>query len=178
MGSRVSILLCLGSLSMVSCAQRLNDRLTLGGRLVSPSLDQNRTTSFEARSPELFAESVPARSGWRPTQFLVPLDGVVHGHRFLLSPPLRSNAPARTYGRFPSSCDALDPQAHSWSDDLFETGRELGRTLIGGVYAAGYLTWKGELHRPRVSPSPYKRTQQDEWSSGQPAQPSPERDNE
>ncbi|MAO21725.1 MAG: hypothetical protein CMJ35_10950 [Phycisphaerae bacterium] len=178
MGLRVSILLCLGSLAMVGCAQRLNDRLTLGGQFVSPSLDLRRAQGIEPRPPALFSEPVRERSGWRPTPFVVQLDGVVHGHRLALTPPLRANAPAREYGRYPSPSDVLDPQRRSWSSDLFETGRELGRSLIGGVYAVGYLTWTGQLHRPTASPMAYKRTRQDEWSSGQPAQPTPEPEDE
>ena len=178
MGLRVSISILVMSLYLSGCTQPLNDRLTIGGRFVSPSLNTAISGQTQSTAPVLFSETVPERSGWRSTTFVVPFDGVVHGQTLVLLPPLRPDAPARAYGRFPTRIDALDPQRRGWAGDFFESGRELGRSLVGTLYAVGYLVWNGELERPALSPTPYKRTRQDEWSSGQPARSASEQDDE
>ncbi|CAN0572990.1 unnamed protein product [Laminaria digitata] len=49
------------------------------------------------------------------------------------------------------------------------TGTEIGRSVIGTPFAIGYLTWHGHLDTASVSPTPFKRTQQNDWSTGAPA---------
>lgn len=86
----------------------------------------------------------------------------------VLMPPLSTKMSAREYGRFPEGGDVLDPQSHSWGADAWETVRELGRSTIGSVFAVGYLTWNNAISEKQLSPTPYKRTEQDEWASGMP----------
>lgn len=171
--SRVRYLLmsCAVPLCLLSgCTQPLNDRLALGGQFVSPSLRGQTTDGVDPVPPDLFGQPPELeRERWQPTQFVVHFDGVVHGQPLRIGRPLRANDPPRVYGRYPTRSDALDPQANGWFDDLRLGVSETGRSVIGGPFALIYLAVSGELAQPAVSPGSYKRSRQDDWSSGRPA---------
>lgn len=151
------------------CAQVLNERVTLGGMHLSPSLDSSASAVPLGGERLLNAPVMGDRSRWGVTQFIVVFDGVVHAPILRIEPPLRAQSSGRFYGRYPETIEVLDPQARSWGEDLRFTLDELGRSLIGTPFAVGYLGWHGELGEPSLSPRPYKRTDQDGWSSGFPA---------
>lgn len=171
--SRSWLLLCLlfAMLAISGCTQPMNDRITLGGSYLSPSLAPDSMRE-PPKSASLFeARVTPDRSRWRVIQFIVPFDGAVHTETLRVEPPLLPSSTARFYGRYPSGSDVLDPQSHSWVQDLGFTCSELGRSLLGSPFLIGYMAWHGDLTRPSLSPKPYKRTQQNDWSSGSPATP-------
>jgi hypothetical protein len=156
------------------CTRALNARTTLGGSFISPTLGGTDHRGATARA-SLLSDPVDAtREAWRPTQFVVAFDGVVHGQTLRVLPRLRPRSTPREYGRYPSAGDVLAPQSHGWMQEFAFFGSELGRSIVGTPYAIGYLVWQGELDDPTVSPGAYKRTPQTDWSSGTPADPSPE----
>ena len=162
--------LCLisATILLTGCAQNRNERIVMGGSYTPPSFGTSRSFVDQHDEPALFDKGFPDRGVWSPTQFVAHFDGTVHAHSMVLMPPLSTKMDARAYGRFPEDGDVLNPQSHSWGEDLWETVRELGRSTIGSVFAVGYLTWSNGLGLEQVSPRPYKRTQQDEWASGMP----------
>lgn len=157
-------------LSLSGCTQPFNERLELGGRFVSPSLRTQQPAGIDPVPPALFGQPPQAdREQWQPTQFVVHFDGVVHGQTLRIGRPLRANDPPRVYGRYPTRADALDPQSNGWFDDLKLGVSETGRSVIGGPFALIYLAVNGDLNHPALSPGSYKRSRQDDWSSGRPA---------
>ncbi|MEZ6163029.1 MAG: hypothetical protein R3B67_01170 [Phycisphaerales bacterium] len=162
--------MCLISATVLlgGCTQNSNDRISLGGGFVPGCIGESQSFVNEKQDPELFSLGSTVRGAWTPTQFVAHFDGTVHDPTMVLLPPLSTKMSAREYGRFPEAGDVLDPQSHSWGEDMWETVRELGRSTIGSVFAVGYLTWNNGLGQEQVSPRPYKRTQQDEWASGMP----------
>ncbi|MCA9274710.1 MAG: hypothetical protein KDA29_01665 [Phycisphaerales bacterium] len=163
--------LCLISATILftGCTQNRNERIAMGGSYIPPSFSTSQSfVDQHDDEPFLFEKGFPDRGVWSPTQFVAHFDGTVHAHSMVLMPPLSTKMAARAYGRFPEDGDVLDPQSHSWGEDMWETVRELGRSTIGSVFAVGYLTWNNGLGQEQVSPRPYKRTQQDEWASGMP----------
>jgi hypothetical protein len=162
-------LVMLLAMGPIGCTQPLNDRPTLGGQAISSAVMVPDPISVRPRA-QLFAGQDPCdRTRWQPTQFVAEYDGVVHGSILRIAPPLRSSSEPREYGRYPSRWDVLDAQANSWFEDLMLTGTEIGRSVIGTPFAIGYLAWRGKLDTPTLSPTPYKRTQQNDWSTGAPA---------
>lgn len=166
--SYLTICLLCGVFAIAGCTQPLNDRPTLGGLYTSPTLRLGATPQIRRFDPLLGEALIMDRSRWGVTQFIVPYDGVVHAQTLRIEPPLRHSNTARVYGRYPSVISALDPQSRSWGQDLRFAVSELGRSVIGTPFLIVYFGWNGELIRPSVSPSPYKRTRQDDWSSGSP----------
>lgn len=170
MRSPLPILLACVSALLWGCTHTANDRLTLGGNYRSPSLFEPPTPpSPPAPHPGLMAATVPDRADWAPTTFLAPFDGVVHGHLLRVFPAYRSTTPPRTFGRYPTTADALDPQAYAYSVDVWYTISEYGRSSIGSDYSFFYLLSRGELFDEMLSPFPYKRSRSGAWSPGHPA---------
>ena len=173
------LLLLLTCSTVAGCVYEKNDRLTLGGAYRSPAIfDDPHLPTAANQEPRLFASKVTDRSAWSPTPVVAHFDGVVHGHMLRLFPAHRPNSPARLYGRFPSTSDALDPQAHGFTPDLWYTLREYGRSSLGSDYSFLYLLTRGELFEDMISPFPYKRTHEAGWSFGQPSKESSETTNE
>ncbi len=162
---------------LVGCTQKLNDRPTLGGAYLSPTfrLNISTPTPLDRPSEDLFASTPKPRSGWAPTQYLAPVDGVVHWPMLRILAPLKRTDPPRVYGRYPTLADALNPQTTAWIEDLLMTIDEYGRSFLGTPYAIGYFTLTGKLTEPLISPQPWKRTETaNTWSSGYPtAAPAP-----
>ncbi len=185
------LLLCM-CLGLSACTHPLNDRLTLGGSHTPPTLSQAPTTSPPpANASELFASPPIPRSSWTPTQYIAPLDGVVHSWALSLSPPYKNTAPPRILGLYPTANDALTwyapihqtqsasvPPALIWINDAINTLNDLGRSFIGTPYALGYLAVTNQLTEPTTSPARvWKRTEtKDQWSSGFPTPASPKAD--
>ena len=157
---------------LVGCTQPLNNRITLGGSYRSPSFRAILTTP-QSSETGLLEFSPKPRAPWTPMQYIAPIDSVVHTPTLLLFALPKKSDTARTYGRFPTSSDAIELNSTSSSKDLLITLSELGRTFIGTPYAIGYLTITGHLTEPMESPArPWKRTQvADNWSSGYPTPP-------
>lgn len=169
------LLLLLTCSAVPGCVYEKNSRLTLGGAYRSPAIFIDVDSCIAGnQDPRLFESKVTDRSAWSPTPFVAHFDGVVHGHMLRLFPANRPNSPARVYGRFPTASDALDPQAHGYTPDLWYTLREYGRSSIGSDYSFFYLLTRGELFEDMISPFPYKRTHDTGWSFGQPAMESSE----
>ena len=160
--------IAIASLILSGCTPNLNDRPTLGGSYQSPSINPSGATVVQHDAPSMMLDRHPDRSRWEPTQFVAHFDGVAHGQSLVLPPPLTTEMPPRMYGRFPSEGDVLDAQTRSWGDELMAWTQELGRSTIGSAYAIGYLAWNNLLGRASYSPTPYKRSDQDQWSSGSP----------
>lgn len=156
-------------LAIGGCTQPLNDRLTLGGTQLSPTLSLDRPVP-ESRSSGLFeSRALADRTQWSTTQFVASYDGVVHGQSFRVEPPLRQDSSARFYGRHPTVEDVLDPQTRSWGQRLHFAIDDVGRSIVGTPFLLAYWGWHGELFGPSLSPRPYKRSRQNDWSSGAPA---------
>ena len=168
-------LLLIGML-MGGCTQPLNARSTLGGSYLSPTFRTSSTAHNPLESPAIFllGTTPKPRSAWTPTQYLAPFDGVVHTPTMMaLKAPKRTDLP-RPYGRYPSADDVLSMQSSLWFDDVLFTFSELGRSVFGTPYAAGYFTYAGYLSKQITSPrTPWKRTRADGWSSGFPSQTTP-----
>ena len=181
--STYPLLLCL-CLGLSACTHPLNDRLTLGGTHTPPTLANTTTTPPpQANASALFASPPTPRSSWTPTQYIAPLDGVVHSWTLTLSPPINKKAPPRILGLYPTANDALAwyqpirqtqtnaiPPALIWINDAINTLNDLGRSFIGTPYALGYLAVTNQLSEPTTSPARvWKRTEtKDQWSSGFP----------
>lgn len=150
------------------CAYHANARLTLGGRQLPPTFDPDPKAATQT-SPDLFGDAPTPRSTWAPTLYIAPFDGVVNGYALRMLPRHGKSTTPRRYGRFPRRSDALRAQSWGWARDVRETFHELGRALIGTPYALITLGFSGELGRPIMSPTPYKRTPRQGWASGRPA---------
>jgi len=173
--------MCLG---LSACTHPLNDRLTLGGAHTPPTFSDTATTPPpNASGRDLFSITPTPRSSWTPTQYIAPLDGVVHSWALTLSPPVNKKAPPRILGLYPTANDALAwyqpirpnqtatiPPALIWINDAINTLNDLGRSLFGTPYTLGYLTVTNQLTEPTTSPARvWKRTEtRDQWSSGFP----------
>jgi hypothetical protein len=160
--------------SVCGCASGLNDRLAIGGSYVSPTFRSDGISGIKtsSQSQHIFSSHASPRAMWTPTQYIAPMDSVVHSNEFTLHAPLKRDAPPRVYGRYPSASDTLTMQATSWMDDLLITIDELGRSFIGTPYAVGFLTVTGQMNKLVLSPrQPWKRTTATSWSSGYPSQP-------
>ena len=171
---RIISSLCIGSLMLCACSSPHNDRMTLGGSYLSPTLrpPADHTETPESQAPNLLIAPLKPRSQWEPIQYIAPFDGVVHSPRLIISKPLEKTDPPRVYGRFPSSKDVLDAQSESWINNLLISIDDLGRTLIGTPYIAGLRLIGFSLDQPSLSPqAPYKRSQESDWSSGFPQEP-------
>lgn len=156
--------------ALAGCAYEKNARLTLGGSFGPPSIfDAADTVTDSEGQARIFGAYDLRRSGWEPMAFVVHFDGVVHGHLLRVFPARHPNSPARVYGRYPTTGDALDPQDQTYTNDLLYTVGEYGRSSIGSDYSFFYLLSRGELFEDMMSPFPYKRTGDAGWSSGQPA---------
>lgn len=172
----LSIFCLSGITALTGCTQTLNDRPSLGGSYISPSFLAQPDLDDEPRSQTnlLLSSSPRIRSAWTPTQYINPLDGVVHAQELVIHAPLNHDDAPRVYGRFPSTDDVLSLKGTPWIDDLFITIDELGRSFIGTPYAVGYLSFTGQLGSPVSSPrQPWKRTRSGGWSSGYPAPKEP-----
>tara|TARA_R110002072_G_scaffold42064_21_gene119076 strand:+ start:396293 stop:396877 length:585 start_codon:yes stop_codon:yes gene_type:complete len=178
------------SLGISACTHPLNARLTLGGAHTPPTFVQSKPTTPPppATGRDLFATTTPPRSNWTPTQYIAPLDAVVHSWALTLLPPVNKKAPPRILGLYPTANDALAwyqpirqtqtaaiPPALIWINDAINTLNDLGRSFIGTPYAFGYLVATNQLAEPTTSPARvWKRTEtQDQWSSGFPTPASP-----
>ncbi len=161
-------------LASCGCVHQSNDRLTLGGHQASPSLTPHHI-SIDPKSPELLADRISVdRRSWVPVQFVVPFDGVVHGQTLRIEPPLHPESSPRYYGRYPSPADVLSAQRRGWIQDILFSCGELGRSIVGTPLGVAFLAWRGDLDEPSISPRPYKRTQQNGWSTGLPAPTAPD----
>ncbi len=144
--------------TLTGCTSDLNARDTIGAARTLPALTQEKTGQAED-----VATTRLDRGDWSPTEFRVPVDGVVH------NPLWRSRVsfdeePARQHGLYPTA----------------ETALQLGED--GGVIARGMLVepartlfdlfampvrmvfdppWKREQ-----SPSMFKRWHAGEWLAG------------
>ncbi len=174
------VLFLIALIKLTGCTQPLNDRLTLGGSYLSPTLGKHSDnhTSLETPSQSLLASTPKPRADWTPTQYISPMDSVAHSQTFLIFVPPKKTDRPRIYGRFPTRRDAL--KSHSSPtivriNDTLITFYELGRSLIGAPYALGYLTITGKLTEPVASPSQsYKRTETaNTWSTGFPTLQAP-----
>lgn len=164
------MLLILVCFMQMGCMYEKNERLTLGGAYRSPAIfDPEQKRFAEQESVRLFASTQADREAWGTTPFVASFDGVVHGHLLRVFPAQRPSTPARAYGRFPTISDALDPQTHGYTPDLWYTLSEYGRSSLGADYSFLYLLTKGRLFEDMMSPFPYKRTRGTGWSSGLPA---------
>jgi len=163
---------------LTGCSHPSNDRITLGGSYVPPSLRQDPLAIDLEPDPVLFGLEPAPRSQWDPIIYLVPFDGVVHGHLFQVRAPIGKTSTPREYGRFPTRRDALRPQSSSWGEDIVTTIGELGRSVIGTPYALVYFAVTGKLGEPTLSPRAYKRTPRVEWATGSPAPIPPDRETE
>lgn len=156
--------------TQAGCVYEKNERLTLGGAYRSPAIfETERPPAGFGHAPGLFEHTPSDRANWATTPFVAPFDGVVHGHLLRVFPANRPGTPARAYGRYPTIADALDPQSHGYTPDLWYTLSEYGRSSLGADYSFLYLLTKGHLFEDMMSPFPYKRTHSTGWSSGRPA---------
>lgn len=161
----------IGMIILSGCSQPLNDRLTLGGSYLSPTFQSHvdSTTDSHDHQNLLFSEPPNPRSAWSPSQYITPMDGVVHSYELIIHPPLDRDDPPRVYGRYPTVADVLNIQSTSWIEDLLITIDELGRSFIGTPYAIGYTTLTGKANQPITSPRhPWKRRVAGGWSTGYP----------
>ncbi len=157
---------------LVGCTQPLNSRPTLGGSYTSPTFRPSPVppAALDRPARHLLATTPKPRPAWTPTQYLAPMDGVVHSPMLRALTPIKRTTPPRVYGRYPTPTDALKPQTTTWIEDILITINEYGRSFLGTPYAIGYLTFNGKLTEPLVSPQPWKRTETaNTWSSGYPA---------
>lgn len=162
---------------IVGCTQPLNDRPTLGGSYISPTFREPSpyATSLDSPAEHLLANTPKPRSAWKPTQYIAPFDGVVHGHTFTLGASMGRFTYPRIYGLYPTTLTSLDPQPTPWIEQLWHACNELGRSTIGADISFLYLTYTGQLTKPVTSPTlPWKRTNtHDTWSSGFPSHAQP-----
>ncbi len=161
---------------LVGCTEPLNDRPTLGGSYIPPTFRTSSTTPtvLEHPSQHLLSTTPKPRAAWTPTQYLAPMDGVVHSPILMVLAPIKHTDPPRVFGRYPTPTDALKLSATTWIEDLFITIDDYGRSFIGTPYAIGYFTFTGKLAEPLLSPQSWKRTETaNTWSSGYPASNDP-----
>ena len=150
-----SILFILSLLVLTGCTQPINNRSTLGGVYRSPTFrhDTNAHTDLQTPSQHLLASTPKPRVDWLLTQYISPMDSVVHSPILAFSLAVKKTDPPRIYGLFPTIYDALFiPQTTTnlWINDVLITCNELGRSFIGSPYAFGYLTATGNLTKPLV----------------------------
>lgn len=172
-----SFLILLLLVALTGCTQGLNDRPTLGGSYLSPTFRQHTDNHTAIKNPaqHLLTTTSKPRAEWTPTQYISPMDSVVHLPTLTLYQlPKKTDLP-RIYGRYPTTNSALYMQKSApiaWINDALITFYDLGRSFIGAPYALGYLAVTGKLTDPVESPAQsYKRTETaNTWSSGFPTQ--------
>jgi len=166
------ILGALIGLSLSGCVEPTNERLTLGGSYISPTLDLRDQEPLRLPEPsdsvDLLLGQVPPRTGWSGTSYIAPFDATVHRQPLIISARLSNTLPPRAYGRFPTRMDVLDTQSSGWMDQFMMCLGDYGRSCVGSPYAMFMLVHDGRLNEPDVSPSPYKRRPRVEWASGTP----------
>jgi len=156
---------------LAGCTQPLNSRPTLGGSYISPTFRSipSPPAALDRPAQHLLATTPKPKSAWTPTQYLAPMDGVVHSPMLRVFAPIKRTVSPRVYGRYPTPADALKPQTTTWIEDILIAINEYGRSFLGTPYAIGYLTFTGKLTAPLISPQPWKRTETaNTWSSGHP----------
>jgi hypothetical protein len=163
-----SAILIFAILTLAGCTQPTNDRLSLGGLYITPTF-QTPKPENTPNTPQLFAATPKPRTAWESTIYTSPYDGVAHSRLMRTLPPLKRDDTPRSYGRFPTTDDALSEQSNSSTQDLTFAIQEMGRTFIGTPFALGYFLTTGQLTTPSIAPDrSWKRTRQDGWSSGHP----------
>lgn len=172
------ILIFITMLVLSGCTQPLNDRITLGGQFTPPTFQDIHPTPTINHNPQLLNSVSRPRTSWKTTQYIAPLDGVVHTFEMVIPSTPNRRASPRIYGRFPTINDALDPQTTPWVGDVFYAFIQFGRSFIGTPYAIAYMTITGDINEPVFSPHEnWKRTASNTWSTGFPAAtPAPQED--
>ena len=156
-----SLLLCTVGLlgfSVAGCTTDLNARTTIGAARTLPAL-----TPDGGGSDENAATTRLDRADWAPTEFRLPVDGVVHG------PLWRSRVsfdetPARQHGLYPTAETALqlgeDGDVIAWGM-VVEPARTLFDLFAMPVRMVLDPPWGREQ-----SPSMFKRWHAGEWLAG------------
>lgn len=112
----VACVMCAGG-----CVMPQNDRITLGQKLVSPSLQAAPLAQAEPPPAQVVMPSVTGidRSDWARTEVFLPVDGTVHGptytHRWQLA-----DKTARQRGQYPTALTALELYNGSQGDQQLE----------------------------------------------------------
>ncbi|HVZ94712.1 MAG TPA: hypothetical protein VG797_09400 [Phycisphaerales bacterium] len=113
-----AIVLTASLLSVAGCAPINNDRLTVGGHNLTPSLSPPPVPHETVASDSSPSLTTIDRSDWEPTHFLVPVEVVEHHPHYTELEPRYARATPRQRDEFPTTDSAFDlgadPGAQVW----------------------------------------------------------------